>query len=197
MYTSYLNTRVFVDKSSIYRPSIIDFPIIDDSNCILYHYRDDYVKFHNLNRLDSGVIIHNNKYYLFAHNFTHTPRNINECFSYNVYQITEDTFKDILHTKSYFIWDIRFQNWFHFQKQWVVFGSKIYVRSLESVSYFNNGDLIIPFGQSPSGMIIGTTIREFFEEHKKKYGSNYPHYFELNKTNYRNLILNEILNESF
>lgn len=149
-------------------------------------------------------MFHQNQYYFFDHNIIKTPKSystLKSVYSYDVYPITSDLAEKMIKTKQYLLWEVYFNCHYYYNCHWILTGNIIpWNTSYQSIKYVSRFDsvgpykdaLVLPQGTSPAGIVQGIMIGDYITAHLKQYKC---HSIELDIQNYRNQILNNILNE--
>lgn len=193
--------RVYTDRNLKKEKCEFDIPIIDMDNAILYKefHNPDYVASYRLSDIESGIISHNKSYYFFDHSIVDTPggRNSIENHAYHIYPITDKMYETILSDMSYNIWRVKFDSLINFNKIYLSVGMSYGTNTRPSVqkwvyeSYFKDNALYVPHRLSYARFRSGSTMDEFFEYHRNKYGERNQKLIKNNKV-FRDIQLSKI-----
>lgn len=194
---NFKSTQLYTSKELDVKISTqLDFPIINEDNAIVAEIRDDdYSNQFNIPNIYSGLIKHENNYYFFDHSIVDKLNNYSKspCHSYSIHQITSNLAERIIRGENFNIWEIKFESLYHFGHYFISLKSGSYCTSYKYSSKLENNKLTIPYRTSPSDLIQGQTIGEYLEKHYGIYGNSKGKVLELNKSNYRSQLLEEVL----
>ena len=193
-----LDTKIYTDKSlKQVKCDNLNIPIINQENAILYkHKDDDYTKRFNIPTIYSGLTFYEGKYFYFEHNIVQTPNfwcsSPNSVHAYDIHQITKDLGEDMIKSKKAFRWKIRFNSLFNFGEYFTSIRRGSYLETYKYESRKSDGELIIPYSTSPSGIKPGITIGDFLKNHTKEYPNGYTE-LTINRGTLRDILISEIL----
>lgn len=181
------------------RVKSIECPIITEDNSILLKKdtSPDYREHFNLCPIDSGLIMHDNRFFVFLHNILTTPRGYfygkskNE--SWDVFEITNELAKKFISNGFVSNWEARFNCWINFNRfyNWVSHNGVVtiekYKTRVDGDTLYVNGDKL------PSSLNELGNIEDWIDSNNIEYGSSMKVDWVLNMPAWRDIVLDSLI----